>query len=130
VDAHGYRLDEVVKPLDALLNDRLHPFPWWQKSEDEDKDVSRDRLARHVAALGAKHLVIGHQNGKVTFSDGSHRKKGEVDQHFDGLIFFIDVGMSRAIDRSHGALLRIHGGDKVKATVIDHEGTETKLWSE
>jgi hypothetical protein len=130
VDAHGYRLDEVVKPLDALLNDRLHPFPWWQKSEDEDKDVSRDRLARNVAALGAKHLVVGHQNNKVTFSDGSHRKKGEMHEHFDGLLFLIDVGMSRAIDRSQGALLRIRRGDKVKVTVIDHDGAETKLWSE
>src|SRR5262249_23648586 len=40
VDAHGYHCDEVVPPLKALLNARLHPYPWWQESEEEDKKAS------------------------------------------------------------------------------------------
>src|SRR5262249_21127484 len=45
VDAHGYRCAEVVAPLGALLNARLHPYPWWQQSEEEDKDTSKKRLS-------------------------------------------------------------------------------------
>jgi hypothetical protein len=41
-----------------------------------------------------------------------------VDQTFEGLIFLIDVGMSRGIDHSKGAVLHIHKGDEAKARVI------------
>ena len=56
-----------------------------------------------------KHLVVGHQPEKVEFDDGTKRRKGEAFQKFDGLVFLIDVGMSRAIDDSRGALLHSKG---------------------
>jgi hypothetical protein len=130
VDAHSYRSDEVVAPLGALLNARLHPYPWWQESEHEDKNASKRRLSTWVNALGVKHLVVGHQNGKVNFSDGSRRERGEVFEKFDGLVFLIDVGMSRGIGRSKGAILHIHKEGNARATVILADGSEKKLWPE
>jgi hypothetical protein len=129
VDARGYRVDDSFPALGALLDARLHPYPWWQASDSEQPKVSQAKLLQNVQALGVKHLVIGHQPGKVTFSDGTRRERGELFQK-SGLIFLIDVGMSRKIDCSKGALLRIHRGSKVKATVIRHDGSTEKLWSE
>jgi hypothetical protein len=95
----------------------LHNRPWWEK-EGESPEKSRSRLAHYVKALGVRHLVIGHQPGKVAFADGTTRKKGEMCQKFDRLIFLIDVGMSEAIDDSHGALLRVRGKEAARATAI------------
>jgi hypothetical protein len=130
VDAHGFLIEEKTSPLEPLLNARLNPYPWWQESDKEDADASRERLAKWVAALGVKHLVVGHQNNKVKFSDGSRREEGKVYAKFDGLIFLIDVGMSRQIDRSKGAVLHIHKGDEKKVTVLFPDGSEEKLWPE
>jgi hypothetical protein len=130
VDAHGYHCDELVAPLGALLNARLHPYPWWQQSDQEDQATSVKRLSTWAKALGVRHLVVGHQNGKVKFSDGSRREAGEICEKFGGLIFLIDAGMSRGIDRSKGAILHIHKGDGTKATVIFADGSEKRLWPE
>jgi hypothetical protein len=139
VDAHGYKLillegkkEDPRLALRALLDARLHPAPWWQEGKDEPDRKGRDRLAGYVQALGVNHLVIGHQPGRVTFADGSRRPQGTMHQHYDGLIFLIDVGMSRGIDDSGqgystGALLRIHGG-KPKATAIFPDASTKRLW--
>lgn len=50
-------------------------------------------------------------------------------QKFDGLIFLIDVGMSSAIDKSHGAALKIvTKPDAQAAIMIDADGQSTRLW--
>ena len=86
-------------------------------------------MRKWVQALGVKHLVVGHQPGKAEFADGTHRKKGELYQKFDGLIFLIDVGMSRGVDNSHGPLLLIHkAAGKTTATAISPDGTTRLLW--
>jgi hypothetical protein len=73
-------------------------------------------------------LVIGYQPGKVTFADGITRTKGEMCLKFDGLIFLIHVGMSEAIDYSHGALLHISGGKGGQVVAIFPEGDSLDLW--
>ena len=65
------------------------------------------RLLGYADALGVKHIVFGHQPGNYTFNDGSKRKKGTMFENFGGLVFLIDMGMSRGVDYSQGALLRI-----------------------
>jgi len=85
---------------------------------------------RFAGALGVSHLVIGHQPGEVRFADGTHRREGELFVAYDGLLFLVDVGMSSAIDHSKGAVLRIHGHNPVRATVIDHKGDTSRLWTE
>ena len=113
----------------GLLEGRLKPLPWWERAGDTPAD-SQTRLRGYAAALGAKHLVMGHQPGKAVFSDGTKRKAGEMAQKFDGLIFFIDVGMSKAIDKSNGAGLKIERhGEHESATAIRADGTQEQLWS-
>jgi hypothetical protein len=128
VDAKGYQAEALLAD-DSLLEARLHPHPWWEE-EDEKPAESRARLLRAVLALEVKHLVIGHQPGKVEFSGGLKRKKGEMYQNFDGLIFLIDVGMSSAPDLnySQGALLRIHNGKSPEAVALYPDGTSERLW--
>jgi hypothetical protein len=107
VDISGYKA-EILSCRDSLLEARLHPTPWWVRKEDTPKE-SRARLAEYLEKLGVKHLVIGHQPEKVKFPDGREREARKMFQEYDGMLFLIDVGMSRApkLDHSKGALLRI-----------------------
>lgn len=114
----------------GLLEARLKPIPWWERDGDTPAE-SEQRLRGYATALGVKHLVIGHQPGKAEFSDGTKRKAGQMFEKFDGLIFMIDVGMSSAIDKSKGAVLKIDAsGQEERATIIDSDGRETALWTQ
>jgi hypothetical protein len=122
VDREGYRA-RVLSARDSLLEARLHPIPWWEQKGDTST-AARDRLAKLVEALGVKHLAMGHQPGKVVFAGGGKRKEGELTHHA-GLIFFLDVGMSRGVGYSTGAMLRIRAG---RADVVRPDGKTRKLW--
>jgi hypothetical protein len=126
VDANGFDA-EILTGKHGLLEARLHPHPWWEK-KDEDPAKGEKRLRHYVEALGAKHLVIGHQPGDVSFGDGTVRKKGKLIQKYDGLVFLIDVGLSDAIDYSRGALLHIGGQQNKAVAVINADGTITDIW--
>jgi Calcineurin-like phosphoesterase len=126
IDMRGFDI-ELVPPLQALIEARLHPTVWWQKG-DETPAESRARLESYAKALGVKHLAIGHQPGKLTFPGEVVRRKGEIFQAYDGLIFLIDVGMSRAVDGSEGALLHISAGANPRATAIFPKGPSRQLW--
>jgi diadenosine tetraphosphatase ApaH/serine/threonine PP2A family protein phosphatase len=128
IDKQGYAA-AVLQDSDSLLQARMHPQPWWEGEADTGPQ-SKEKLARCVQALGARHLVIGHQPGKVQFADKSVRKLGELSQHFDGLIFLIDTGMSRGVGYSTGAVLRIHTADKaVRVFRIPSSGKAAEIWS-
>jgi hypothetical protein len=130
VDKDGYSAEILARP-DSILTARLHePGPWWELPGDTP-ERSQSRLKESVQALGAKHLVIGHQPGHVDFSNHTSRKKGAIFQNFDGLIFLIDVGMSRApkLDLSKGNLLRIEPSTNPRVSVIDHTGQRELFWS-
>jgi hypothetical protein len=77
----------------------------------------RALLQRYADALGVKHMVQGHQHNEVRFKDGVTRKAGQIFGRW-GLLYLIDCGMSREIDDSHGAILRIRG-EKVDAIYPD-----------
>ena len=111
----------------GLLEARMKP-PWWEKDGDKPlKSVAR--LLEHADALGVKHIVFGHQPGTYEFNDGTSRKKGTMFTKFDGLVFLIDTGMSRAVGHSKGALLRIEQeGGRETATAVFANGTQTRLW--
>jgi hypothetical protein len=50
-------------------------------------------------------------------------------QKFDGQIFLIDVGMSRMIADSTGALLHVHpDGKRVTAEALFPDGSALPLW--
>ncbi len=87
---------------DSLLEARLgEGKDQWITSPDE-----RALLQRYAQALGVKHMVQGHQHNEIDFADGTKRKAGQM-FCYQGLLCLIDVGMSREIDDSHGAILRI-----------------------
>lgn len=127
VDEDGYKA-KVLLGKKGLLEARMKP-PWWEKEGDEPIE-SIARLMSYADALGAKHIVFGHQPGSYTFNDGSTRKKGTLFENFDGLVFLIDMGMSRGVDYSKGALLRIERSGSIRndAIAIFPDGTEKRIW--
>ena len=98
----------------------MHPRPWWEAADRPElrdvgtgdggegqakargRDAGQGRRAPASAAprlrrgAGRQALGLGHQPGKITFADGSVRERDRVFQKFDGLVFLIDTGMSRA----------------------------------
>ena len=123
VSANGFS-DAVLQDPDSLLEARMHPDPWWQRAGDTAA-AARARLATWVAALSARHLVIGHQPGNLTAVGGESRKKGQLDTWFDGLVFFIDAGMSRGVYSNPATVLVIEGSIARRVTA---GGASTQLW--
>jgi len=121
VDADGFATLVLVGPT-SLLEARLHPHPWWEepgrpkahgkKKTHEKVSAARisaeaQTLENEVAALGAEHLVMGHQPGRVKFADKTVRPADTMFAKFDGLIFLVDCGMSRGVDGAVGAILDV-----------------------
>lgn len=116
----GHAANELVGPA-SILEARLGEGKKWFASSDE-----RHLLESFASALGARHMVQGHQHNEVSFSDGIERATGEMFQRW-GLLFLIDVGMSRDIGDSSGAILRIVNGT---AAAVCPDGMATLLWAE
>jgi hypothetical protein len=112
----------ILSDADSILEARMQPTPWW---ENGDPQAAEKNLRANLDALGVKHLVFGHQPGKVQFSNGVKRSKDELFQIFNGEVFMIDTGMSRGQDASGGALLKIHEGE---AEVLFPNGQSRPLW--
>jgi Calcineurin-like phosphoesterase len=93
---------ELLTAPDSLLEARLgEGKDQWIASPDEAA-----LLKAYAQALGVKHMVQGHQHNEVKFADGTVRPGGKM-FGYRGLLYLIDVGMSRDVDDSHGAILRI-----------------------
>jgi hypothetical protein len=127
VDKNGFKADVLQDPNSLLLARSNQPSPWWEK-EGEKPEASEERLRSYLKELGVKHLVVGHVPSKVTFADGTTRAAGEMFQKFDGTIFLIDVGMSRAVGYSTGAILHIPGEKHDRASAILGDGSKKDLW--
>ena len=67
---------------------------------------------------GGSHSFRGRQELRTSLferepeTECHDRKAGELVQKFDGLIVFIDVGMSRGVAHSNGAVLHIGAKDR------------------
>ncbi len=128
IDQQGFAAS-VLQNADSILLARMHPEPWWEEPGFTAAQ-SKANLAKCVLALGVRHLVIGHQPGKIQFADGTVRKAGTLFQQFDGLIFLIDTGMSRGVGSSAGEVLHVHQGqDRVQASRIPSSGKRVEIWS-
>jgi calcineurin-like phosphoesterase family protein len=125
----GFASTELIGD-DSILEARLNKkgpggLPWFYNGNSA---IDPQRLlAKYVKKLGVRHLVQGHQPGKVKFPDGRNREEGSFFQRY-GLLFLIDSGMSRGIEDSEstGGALRIRNGKK--ATIICANGTQKMLW--
>jgi hypothetical protein len=131
--SEGFSTKELVG-TNSILEARLSKkgpggLPWFQNG-DSSTDPKR-LLGTYAAALGVKHLVQGHQYGRVRFPDGKDRDEEHFFQRY-GILFLIDSGMSQGIDESDsiGGTLRITGptGDQ-RAIVICANGDQKTLWS-
>jgi hypothetical protein len=123
IDTDGYNT-KVLLGKKGLVEARMKPAPWWENPGDSPIQ-SQARLLSYADALGVQHIVFGHQPGTYTFNDDTTRKKGTMFTKFGGLVFLIDMGMSRGVDYSKGGLLRITSDS---ATAVFADGTEKQLW--
>ena len=87
---------------------------WWDATND-----AAALLAQWTQALGAKHLVMGHQPKSFGFADKTTRPSDAMFQYYGGLIFFVDTGMSVDVDATGGALLH-----------VTSPGTTSESWKE
>jgi hypothetical protein len=106
----GYAADEITGS-DSLLEARD-----WYAGDD-------GLGARYAAALGAKHLVFGHDphalgpDGAIATAQG-------------GALFRVDCGMSPGVDYSEGALLRVtRAGGQETAEALSAQGSTATLWT-
>jgi hypothetical protein len=107
----------------SLLEARLGQGKEWIAS---DSSIGEEQLLRSYSTkLGVEHIVQGHQHNTIKFDDGVERHAGEMFQHW-GLLFLIDVGMSRDVGDSQGAVLKI---THTRAAAVCPDGSETLLWN-
>jgi hypothetical protein len=122
IDREGFAT-AALSDADSIVEARLDPTPFWERSGDP-----AGTLQRYTTALGVSHLVFGHQPSSYTFSDGKSRKKGTLFQQL-GKAFLIDAGMSQGVDYSKGGILRVTGsGAATVATALYADGSSKELW--
>ncbi|MGH7282601.1 MAG: metallophosphoesterase [Polyangiaceae bacterium] len=93
----------------SILEARLASTPpqWWDESGDAGA-----LLTSWASAVGAHHLVMGHQPGDVGIAGGPNRNSDDMFAAYGGLLFLIDTGMSIGADHTGGALLHVkNAGD-------------------
>jgi hypothetical protein len=99
MDARGFGAPLLLNSTSLLDSDP----PWW-----EDRGSPQATLQSYAAALGVRHIVQGHKPGKIKFADRTSRPGQTIFQKF-GIIYFVDIGLSRGVDGTPGALLHITG---------------------
>ena len=108
VDDAGFGANVLADDA-SILEARLESSPpqWWDATGDAGA-----LLSAWTSAVGAKHLVMGHQPGAVGLSGGADRKADDMVAAYGGLLFLIDTGMSVGADETGGAILHVtNAGD-------------------
>jgi nucleotide-binding universal stress UspA family protein len=122
VDADGFATPALADP-DSLLEHHFSTSIFWEQAGGHPATT----LATYATALGANHIVMGHEPIAVTFKDGVTRKADEMFQRY-GEIFLIDTGMSIDVDATGGALLHIpNPADATSAEIVTPDGKRTPL---
>jgi hypothetical protein len=112
VDAMGFGAPILSDPTSMLETKLNNSAPqWWDATSDPTT-----LLTQWTSALGAKHLVMGHQPGAFAFADGSKRAQDELYKAYGGLLFLIDTGLSVDVDATGGALLHVQGAGTASET--------------
>jgi hypothetical protein len=109
VAAHDYD-DPAIIGADSLLESR----GWY------DSDPGSG--ARYASAVGARHIVFGHQPAALG-------PRGAIAVGQDGALFRIDCGLSPVVNDSAGALLRVHVDSGLDiAESLSADGAVHELW--
>jgi hypothetical protein len=114
--------DDFLVGMGSLLEANA----WWQQPAG-----AVATLDAYLAALPARHIVLGHDPSALDFADDPRgaRARGELAARYDGRLFLIDVGMSYAVGYSPGALLRVtRGATATIAAALFADGTTAPLW--
>lgn len=107
--AHDYDDTEVIGG-DSILESR-----GWYNADPQT-------ASRNASALGARHVVFGHQPDALG-------PRGEIAVGFGGTLFRIDCGMSPNVDDSRGRMLRVRrDGDEDVAESLDPNGSAREIW--
>lgn len=110
VDQHDYDDDRLLG-TDGLLESK----EWYLDHPG--------RGAAYAAAVGAKHMVFGH-DPTDTLSDA-----GQIGVAQAGAVMRIDCGMSPRVDYSHGRILRVtRTATQEIADSVDELGRSIELW--
>jgi hypothetical protein len=142
----GFKTPELIDEnsiLEARLNDNEPGREVWIDKLFNGAKNPQALLADYANKLGVKHIVQGHQPGKVLFPDDQNRGKWEIFQRY-GLLFLIDSGMSRGIKDNEDGKKSTGGGLLIYQTPSDevvtlfcarsdgkvlYDGSDsTKLW--
>lgn len=112
VDTNGFGADVLAADA-SILEARLNSSPpqWWDITSD-----AGGLLTEWTTAVGAKHLVMGHQPGAVGISGGPNRNSDDMFAAYGGLLFLVDTGMSVGVDNTGGALLHVKNAGTVSVT--------------
>lgn len=105
----------------------LQRSAWWN---DDPTLAPTAVIDANLSAIGAAHVVVGHEPGELEFKDDPQgkRNKGELVQRYQGRLFLVDVGLSYAVGYSDGALLRIVRGNPDQTSIVFRDGTSRDLW--
>lgn len=106
---HDYDDAEIVGG-DSILESR----GWYSA----DSSVA----SRYAAAVGAQHIVFGHQPDALG-------PRGEIASAYGGVLFRIDCGLSPDVNDSDGRMLRIRrDGDTDVAESLAPDGAAREIW--
>lgn len=129
VDADGFATPALIQP-NSLLEAKLNPVPWWIMSSSVTQSTKPTsgltRLSEYAAALGCKHIVMGHQPENVNFGNGLKRSAGQP-FNYGGVLFLIDTGISRGVADGRGIILRISSDANSPVQTIDATGAVSPL---
>ena len=129
---NGYGAKELIGD-NSLIEARLNKqgpngLPWFDNGSK--KTNPQTLVSGYAQALGVKHLVQGHQPGKVKFPDKTARAAGQLFQRY-GLLFLIDGGMSQGVNNSQGGVLHLtSSGTGETVTAVCFDGSKTVLWND
>jgi hypothetical protein len=128
VDHDGFAAVQLIGPgsiLEARLGEKGGNGRSWFDAANPRTDPAKQLMA-YASALGAQHIVEGHQHGATRFPDSAVRSSGEM-FNWRGGLFLIDTGMSRQIDDSEGAILHVRQAAGYAVGVCP-DGHETPIW--
>jgi hypothetical protein len=125
VEHDGFRT-AALQDLDSPLQGRPSPedVQWFDSGLPALDELHL--LETWEKALGAAHIVQGHEPSEIHFASGVVRQRGQMFQRY-GRIFLIDTGMSEGVNDSEGTMLHIAQQGR-EAIAVCGVGGETKIW--
>jgi hypothetical protein len=126
-NTHGRTIAELERAIEAGIT--AHDYADGEAIGGESILESREwytgnarAAATYAAAVGARHIVFGHQPDALG-------ARGDISIGYGGALFRIDCGMTPSVDDSHGRLLRVRREGNVDvAESLSPDGSAREIW--